>query len=561
MTRHRAERLPAKGSLELIEEAVHLVRRAPLGALAGYYVGTLPFVLGGLYFWTDMSRSPFAAQHLAGTALGLAGLFLWMKLWQAVFAGHLRALAAAQPLPALSFSGVWRTFVSQSAWQPTGLILLPLASLPLLPLPWTYAFYQNLSALGTTTTDETDTPGRLARKAMRQATLWPTQNHALLLLMCGFGLFVFVNWATVGFILPGLVRSLLGIESIFTRSGVSLLNSTFFAIMFGLTYLCLDPILKAVYVLRCFYGESVESGEDLKAEFRQVAGVKAQVAVCITMTLGVLAGQHGMAAEQSGDASEARFPEAPLSTTVSPPALDHTIQEVIQERKYTWRMPREKVRPEETSNQGVIGRFLQRAGKWIGERLQAFGRWLGEWLRKLMWRNRPIHHGSSGYGWMGMLYLLIYVLLAAVVVGVALLLFRLWRERQADATPLAAEPIATASDLADESLGADQLPEDGWSRLARELLERGELRLALRAFYFSNLAYLAGRNLVSLAKFKSNRDYERELQRRGHAFPVLLALFGENVSVFDRIWYGLHEINRELVNRFVENTARIRESQ
>jgi len=86
------------------------------------------------------------------------------------------------------------------------------------------------------------------------------------------------------------------------------------------------------------------------------------------------------------------------------------------------------------------------------------------------------------------------------------------------------------------NLGAEQLPEDGWTKLARELLERGELRLALRAFYLASLARLAERNLISLAKFKSNRDYEQELRRRGHSFPDMLALFSENVGVFDRIW-------------------------
>ncbi|HXU76404.1 MAG TPA: DUF4129 domain-containing protein, partial [Methylomirabilota bacterium] len=126
---------------------------------------------------------------------------------------------------------------------------------------------------------------------------------------------------------------------------------------------------------------------------------------------------------------------------------------------------------------------------------------------------------------------------------------------------LASVPIPAAPDLTDENLAADQLPEDGWTRLARELLERGELRLALRAFYFASLAHLAGRNLIRLVKSKSNREYERELGRRGHAFPQLLAVFGENVSVFDRSWYGLHEVNNELVRRFAENVDRLKAGQ
>ena len=84
------------------------------------------------------------------------------------------------------------------------------------------------------------------------------------------------------------------------------------------------------------------------------------------------------------------------------------------------------------------------------------------------------------------------------------------------------------------------------------------MRLALRAFYFASLAHLATRNLITIAKFKSNRDYERELRRRGHSLPDLLSLFGENVSTFDSTWYGMHEINQEAVGQFLANVERIK---
>jgi len=99
------------------------------------------------------------------------------------------------------------------------------------------------------------------------------------------------------------------------------------------------------------------------------------------------------------------------------------------------------------------------------------------------------------------------------------------------------------------------------SKLGRELLGRGELRLAMRAFYLASLAHLAGRNLITLAKFKSNRDYEHELRRRGHALAELPGLFGENVSVLDQTWYGMHEVTEELVNQFIARVERLRSPQ
>jgi hypothetical protein len=141
---------------------------------------------------------------------------------------------------------------------------------------------------------------------------------------------------------------------------------------------------------------------------------------------------------------------------------------------------------------------------------------------------------------------------------VAIFIYRIWRDRRRSPTAVASEPIQPMPDITDENVGADQLPEDGWTKLARELLERGEFRLAMRAFYLASLSHVAARNLISIARFKSNRDYERELRRRGHSFPDLLSVFGDNIFCFERIWYGMHEVNRDLVNQFASNVEKIK---
>ena len=136
-------------------------------------------------------------------------------------------------------------------------------------------------------------------------------------------------------------------------------------------------------------------------------------------------------------------------------------------------------------------------------------------------------------------------------------IFRAWQKRDRTQDGVA-EALPAVPDVADENVGADQLPEDGWSRLARELLERGELRLALRAFYLASLASLADRNLITLAKFKSNLEYQRELDRRAHALPVVTGAFGENLSVFERVWYGLHEVTPEMLREFAVRVDKVR---
>jgi hypothetical protein len=87
----------------------------------------------------------------------------------------------------------------------------------------------------------------------------------------------------------------------------------------------------------------------------------------------------------------------------------------------------------------------------------------------------------------------------------------------------------------------------------------GDLRLALRALYLASLAHLGQRELIVIAKFKSNHDYARELRRRAQAREALLAAFGENVSEFERAWYGMHEVTRDHFEHFNANVERIRE--
>ena len=87
----------ARGSIEILEESIQLLRAAPSAAIAAYLAGAVPFFAGLLFFGTDMSRNPFAAERLPAESLGLTVLFIWKSVWQAVFAARLyryQALAA-----------------------------------------------------------------------------------------------------------------------------------------------------------------------------------------------------------------------------------------------------------------------------------------------------------------------------------------------------------------------------------------------------------------------------------------------------------------------------------
>jgi hypothetical protein len=258
----------------------------------------------------------------------------------------------------------------------------------------------------------------------------------------------------------------------------------------------------------------------------------------------------------AGDAAS----EPPAISTdhpeVSPGELDRVLGQTIQERAYTWRMPRETVVAADSGN--IFTRFLERLGTLVRDWASSFFHWLGKIWRHLFSRSHSESKSGSGYAWIVTLQILLYGLVAVAVVGLVVLIWRVWQGPRQAAGVVESIPLPSVPDINDENVRADQLPEDGWTKLARELLERGEFRLAMRAYYLASLAHLAARNLVSIARSKSNRDYERELRRRAHALPGLLAIFGDNLTIFERIWYGMHAVNRDVVAQFATNLERLK---
>ena len=135
-----------------------------------------------------------------------------------------------------------------------------------------------------------------------------------------------------------------------------------------------------------------------------------------------------------------------------------------------------------------------------------------------------------------------------------------WRSRGRRAVPLRIlpEPEPVAPDVLVDESAAAETSDDQWLQHARALAGQGELRRAVRALYLACLSDLARRELLILARAKSNRDYERELRRRGSTVPHVPSLFAENVRQFERVWYGRHEATGEIVRGFVDRLGRMK---
>jgi hypothetical protein len=530
-----AMKRPAKSAVDLYEEAVYLLKRAPASALAAYYAGSLPFVLGFLFFWADMSQSAFAYDHCAPAALGLALLFTWMMYWQAIFVRELDAELSGAPAPAWWSRGTRRLGFLQIALQPTKFLVLPIALLVLLPFATVYAFYQNLMAVPD---DESASAARAIGAARKQAAIWQSQNWTLLAILALLEVVVFANVGVAILLGPYLLKLLLGVESEFTRSGLATLNTTFLAVTAGLTYLIMNPLAKAVYLLRHFYAESVETGEDLRI-------AQAFLPVLLLLLL------PGLATAQAAQPIPA--------PAVSVEQLNHAIDDVIHRPEFTWRLPRPPHPVENNPNwfiratEAVINAMVRGArqlGRWVDQ----FINWLAEKLKSML----PGFHGNQPGADSRKLRALLYSLLAAVVLLLGWLLWQTLRSRRkvraANAAVLAA-PLVT---LTDADLEADQQPLDQWLQLARDSMARQELRQALRAFYLAGLAYLAERSLISIQRGKSNHDYARELGRKARATPEVVTVFVQNMGVFERSWYGMHAVDLGTLEQFESNLAKMR---
>ena len=261
-----ASRKSGISPLHLLDEAYVLLRRHP-DTLGIYLLGAIPFSLALLYYWSDMSRSAFARERCALEALLVAVAFVWMKACQSRFMTVLLGRISGDAAPRWGWHRWIRVAVRQTLLQSTGLFVLPLAMLITLPYAWCHAFYQNVLVFGN---GEPVSLWTTIRLSWQQACRHPRQNHGVLGVLGLFSLFVFLELLVGLLVLPRLLSVFLGVETVFSRSGWYVLNSTLLAVLVVLSVLVVDPLFKCTYALRCFYGLSVATAADLRVVLRRL---------------------------------------------------------------------------------------------------------------------------------------------------------------------------------------------------------------------------------------------------------------------------------------------------
>lgn len=511
----------APAAIPALEEAAQLLRQSPLSSLLCHWTGSVPFALGLLVFWNSLTTGRLSDSSCALQALALAILLGWMNCWRAVFAGRLRRqLSGAAPTP-WTLTRIGRLAASQVFLGSVKLVAIPLAALIVFPFASAIAFFRSAAVLADR--EDLDAPRVIAR-ARALAAIDPRQNWEMLPVMALLQLAIAVNLALAFAILPYLVRMLTGVESEFNRGQTFFLQSPLF-LMFVLvsTWLAIDPFIQAIYCVRCFHGESVATGEDLRMGLRRLRGARGLAALLLLAILPLRA-----------------------AGPIPPEQLRQSAQKAMQAPEYAWRIPP----PPRT---GLAGRpwVLQLADK-VLEALNSMWRAIARGIKSLFeWLfgklgNSPSPQGGAAPG--AALHWSVYLLMAAVAVAAVWIVLRRRRARRSVKTPPLPSSIAIRIDQ--EDVSADQLPEERWTEIAADCLRRKEYRLALRAYYLASLAWLGQRGFVSIHAGKTNREYELELRRKARQFAEARSLFGANIAVFEAAWYGLHEVSDESVAEF-----------
>jgi hypothetical protein len=149
------------------------------------------------------------------------------------------------------------------------------------------------------------------------------------------------------------------------------------------------------------------------------------------------------------------------------------------------------------------------------------------------------------------------MLLVLLIAALIFVLVRIWQRRRTGSLESTIATAAQVPDLRDDDIKADDLPVNRWLTLAGEMIEAGDFRLAMRALYLATLAHLAENEMISIEIYKSNREYEQELNRRAHEKKEMLNVFSKSLTIFEQVWYGMYQITRSEFDKFAANQKRI----
>lgn len=543
-------------AMQILEEAFHLVRTADVSVFWRYYLGAVPWAVGLLYFVADMGRSSLAGRDAAFAALILTLLYFWMRICQARYCASLWGMLDPGGIPVMTRGERFRAHAALFLCQAVQFPLLLIGIFFAIPLGWILATQQNFAALALTTPPSPRPFRDLVSHSIRYSHDQWAQNHGVLIVFFFVTLFTLANLVGTCLFVPSLLKMFFGVETVFTLSPAAATSNTTFLIgVVLLTQLAICPLLNAAYVLRCFYTRSRSTGADLLgrlAQVRQGRAVeerlsgKSRAAAAL-----VLLGLIGFATPSGAQEREKR-----VEPSAEALRFEREIAETLEQKKYQWQLSRRALESEEAGTDSWLGQRLNEIAASVKRFFKEIQDWIEEALKELLERERGTSSGGGGdakqfQGLSSTVSIVLVVVILGLLVWLAISVYLRYRGQEKEV--IDEEERSTAIDLTSEDIVATQLHEEEWLRLAREQIERGEERLAVRALFLATLAHLGEKGLLKIARFKSNRDYRGELALRARTLGDLRRAFDENTALFERSWYGMHRLAEGSLDFYLKN--------
>jgi hypothetical protein len=277
--------------------------------------------------------------------------------------------------------------------------------------------------------------------------------------------------------------------------------------------------------------------------------------ICLLCCAFLLAAPLGAGANTDQlSAAQSQTPDQRLTQ----PAFDRQIERTLQNPEYNWRERSTSGGASALSKETSI---IDQWRKSFRKLLFSLGSWLRDLLKSLLkpFDLKPSIPQSEAPRFSGLLNALGYFLWAAFAATLIFFAIRLLKFKAPKLPPSIVSP--QKPDLAAEEVAANQLPDNEWYALAREKIAAGEFRQAQRALFLAILSYLASRRFITVERWKTNTDYEKELGRKAKHLSELPALFSLSRLGFERSWYGQERVTPadlekyDLVYRRIKHAA------
>lgn len=162
-------------------------------------------------------------------------------------------------------------------------------------------------------------------------------------------------------------------------------------------------------------------------------------------------------------------------------------------------------------------------------------KWLIKWITSLFPERRSISPGrASAISRLAQIFVIV-VALAAIGYAVWMFAPRFMRRRKIKKPAKPRARVVLGERLEPDQSAADLLAE------AEALARNGDLRGAIRRGYIALLIELADRKLISLAQYKTNRDYLRSVREIRNLHRNMEVL----TNNFEQHWYGLVPVDEK----------------